>query len=62
MRHQPINSMKEITMEDLDRRLRRMETRLVKLMLHLGMNPYSPEEQPEQYEQWQRSTQSKQSR
>lgn len=59
MRHQRTNSMKEVTMDELDRRLRRMETRLVKLMLHLGMNPYSPDEQPEQYEQCQQSTHSK---
>lgn len=49
-------------MDELDRRLKRMETRLVRLMLHLGMNPYSPDEQPEQHEQWQQSAQSKQSR
>lgn len=62
MRHQDTNSMKETTMDELDRRLKRMETRLVRLMLHLGMNPYSPDEQPEQHEQWQQSAQSKQSR
>ena len=28
------------TMDDLDRRMARIETRLVQLMLHMGLNPY----------------------
>lgn len=31
---------KEPTMTDIDRRLARLESRLVQLMLHMGLNPY----------------------
>lgn len=33
-------SRKEPTMTDIDRRLARLESRLVQLMLHMGLNPY----------------------
>lgn len=33
-------SKREPTMTDIDRRLARLESRLVQLMLHMGLNPY----------------------
>ena len=36
----PDTPRKEPTMSDLDRRMARIESRIVQLMLHMGLNPY----------------------